>query len=817
MGLLPDVRYAVRALTKSPSFSMAAVFTLALGIAANTIAFTLLNALVLRPLPVPAAHRVVRVFPIDATGRRHNLFSSADARDYRAQASGFDVLAAYIPSDVTIGRSSRDTADVAPRPAVAYVVSQGYFDLVGFRPALGRLLEAADERAGSVQAVVISYGTWKGRFASDPGILGETIAVNGRPFTIVGVGPSTFAGTEPLVPDLWVPTSAQPVVAPGEGSLEDRDIEWLLLVGRLSGGVTRRAAADGLSVIARRLAVAYPGERRPRDVEVVAGTFFTLDPGAKPVIAVVMGIVGLVLLIACANVANLMLARAASRQREIAVRLAIGAGRWNIVRGLLVETVLLGLVAGGVALLLSEWTLRVLYASGQKLAPYPWTLALNLTPDWRVFAYTFLLALAGGAVFGFIPALQASSLRIASALHEDAAILGLRLSRSRVRNGLVIAQISCSLVLLIAAALLTRGLQHARALDLGFTASGVLYAEYDLEKAGYTKERAAQFSQQLRERAGRIEGVAVTGLTSHVPLHGGVRRTEVQLADAGAGRHPSITALYTVASPEYFEVLGIPFAAGRNFNSDDLAGRASTAIISEGLARRFWPSENPLGRTLRVTASTAPVTVVGVARDASTASIWREKEMSIYLPAAAGTDERRLHLLVRTGSDPAAAASALRQIAATLDPDLRFEAVPLDKLLSLWLLPSRVAAAGATVLGLLALALASIGIYGVLAYVVAQRTREIGVRIALGASPAHVIHLILGEGSTLIAVGVVLGVAGAGAGAPLLRTLLLDVSTIDPLAFGAASLALTAVALCACYVPARRAARLPPLVALRGE
>ena len=341
---------------------MAAVFTLALGIAANTIAFTLLNALVLRPMPVPAAHRVVRVFPIDATGRRHNLFSSADARDYRAQATGFDVLAAYIPSDVTIGRSSRDTADVAPRPAVAYVVSQGYFDLVGFRPALGRLLEAADERGGSVQPVVISYGTWKGRFASDPGILGETIAVNGRPFTIVGVGPSTFAGTEPLVPDLWVPTSAQAGgCAPAREALEDRDIEWLLLVGRLrrrhpprGRGRPQRDRPTARCCVSRRAATT--GRRGRRRYVLHAGS--GREAGD------------------CGGDGHRR-SRAADRVRQRREPHA-GQGRVEAARDRrtpgdrrgAVEhrarpargNVLLGLVAGGVALLLSEWTLRVLYA-----------------------------------------------------------------------------------------------------------------------------------------------------------------------------------------------------------------------------------------------------------------------------------------------------------------------------------------------------------------------------------------------------------------------------------------------------------------------
>jgi predicted permease len=816
MNPLPDVRYAVRTLAKHPSFSFAAIATLAIGIAGNTIAFTLLNALVLRPMPVPDADRVVRVYPVDAKGRRQNLFSHADVHDYLEQAAGFDVLAAYVPSDVTVGRSSRDVAEVEPRPGVAYAVSPGYFDLAGLHPTLGRLLGPSDEHADS-RAVVISFAMWKGRYASDTGVLGSTIAINGRPFTIVGVGPAAFSGTEPLVPDLWVPLSAQPVVVPDAGGFQNRDDGRLLLVGRLSRGTTRQQVAETLNVITHRLFAAYPGEARPLSVEVVAGTFFTLDPAAKPVVAIALGIVGLVLLIACANVANLMLARAASRQREIAVRLAIGASRWNIVRGLLVETLLLGVLAGAAALLISEWTLRVLYVQGEKFAPYPWTLALELTPDWRVFAYTFGLAAAAGAFFGFVPALQASSLRIASALHEDATLLGLRVSRSRVRNALVIAQVASSLVLLIAAALLARGLQHARALDLGFAATNVLYAEYDLEKAGYSREAAARFTHRLADRAARVPGVVVTAVTSHVPLHGDVKRANVQLADASGGQRPAASALYTVASPAYFDVLRIPIVAGRSFNGDDVAGRTSAAIVSEGLARRFWPTENPLGRTLRLASSAAPVTVVGVVRDASTASIWREKEMSIYLPASAAADYRQLHLIARMTSDQTSVAPSLRQIAATLDPELRFETVPLDRLLRLWLLPSRVATAAATVLGVVALILASIGIYGVLAYLVVQRTREIGVRIALGASRGHVLRLVLGEGSLLIASGVVIGVGSALAGAPLLKALLLDVSTVDPVAFGTATLALTAVALGACYLPARRAARLPPLVALRGE
>ena len=811
-----DLRYAIRVLTASPAFALAAVATLAIGIAANTIAFTLVNAILLKPMPVPQANRVVRLYPVLDNGRRGNLWSYPDYVDYRTQAKGLEVLAAYIPSDVTVGRSSRDAGPVEPRPALAYIVSPEYFDIVGAHSSVGRVLNFSDERPSAAPAVVISYAMWRTRFEADPGVIGETLALNGRPFTVVGVGPRDFAGTEPLVADVWVPLSTQPIVDPRSARLDDREFEWLLLVGRLSDRVTSGAAADTLQVIVRRLETSYPGKRRPQSIGVAPATFFMPDPGLKSFISLVMGIVGLVLLIACANVANLMLARAAARQREIAVRLAIGAGRWRIVQQLLTESLLIGLLAGGAALLISEWTLRVLYSIGVSLAPFPWTIVLDLRPDARVFAYTFALATSAGALFGIVPALQITAPGIAAALHEDGALIGARVSRSRIRNGLVVTQIACSLVLLIAAGLLLRGLRSARALDLGFNADHVLYTEYDLEKAGYSTELAARFTADLRERVSRLPGVTVTAVTSHVPLHGGIVRTDVRL-ERDASHSEPINVVYTVVSPEYFDVLRIRITAGRNFTDDDLSGRTSAAMVSEGLAARFWPGQSALGRTLVLASSKTPATVVGIARDTSSGAIWREKELSIYLPAKPSGDARKLHLLLRTQSDAAAVTPAVRRIASELDPDMRFEAIPLDTLLRMWILPSRVAAAAAGVLGLIALALASIGIYGVLAYVVSQRTREIGIRMALGANAGDVVRLVIREGTGLIAVGLVIGAVAAAAGAPLLRTLLFDVSALDPAAFAVASLVLTTVGLVACYMPARRAARVEPLAALRTE
>lgn len=371
---------------RAPSFSTAAVLTLAVGIAVNTIAFTLLNSLALRLMPVPSASRVVRVYPLYETGRRGNLFSYQDYLDYRSEAQGFEILAAYVPADVTVGRSSLDSGVVESRPGIGYVVSANYFDLVGLRPSLGRLFGDAGERESHVPSIVISHTMWQRRFGSDPAVLGASLALNGHVFTIVGVAPPGFHLTEPIVADVWMPLSSQPVALPASPSLERRDFAWLLMVGRLQPGVARQAAGSTLGVIARRLSAAYPGAERPRDAAIASGTFFTIDPGLRPIIALVMATVGLVLLIACANVLNLTLARATARQKEIAVRVAIGAGRWRIVRHLVAETMLVAMLAGGVGLMLSVWTLRALYSIGVGLSPFPWTIALSLAPDIRVFA-----------------------------------------------------------------------------------------------------------------------------------------------------------------------------------------------------------------------------------------------------------------------------------------------------------------------------------------------------------------------------------------------------------------------------------------------
>jgi len=810
--MLGDIRVALRTFAKQPSFACAAVATLALGIAVNTLVFSLLNSLVLRPMPVRDASRVVRVYPVDESGRTSNLFSYPDFLDYRAASPSFDTLAAYIPVDLTAGRSSLDGVAAMPRPTLGYVVTASYFDVTGLRASAGRLLQLSDERSRE-RVAVISHVVWQSRFNGDSRAIGATLALNGTPFTIVGVAEPRFAGTEPLVADVWVPISALSVAVPDAPALDRRTSYAFLVVGRMASGITRARAADGLTVVARRLAASYPSANRPASVVVARGAFFYLDPGLQPIIAAISAVVALVLLIACANVANLMLARAATRQREIAVRIAIGAGRARIVRHLIAESLVLSVTAGVVALILGEWALRALYGIGVGLAPFPWTIALDLAPDVRVFAYTTALAAVGAALLALAPSLQASSPHIVRALHRQGLTLAGGLRDSSLRDALVVVQIAASVVLLVGAGLLLRGLRAAEALDLGFTPRGAVYAEYTLRGAAYSAPRAAAFNSALLDAARQIPSITSVALTSHVPLHGGVRRGIVHYG--GGGDRDTAVTLATV-SPGYFDVLRIGFVAGRSFSQDDQRGSSSAVVISDGLARRFWPGESALGKTITTPESPLPHTVIGVVRDASTAAIWRDKEMAVYAPAEP-QDATDLQLIVRTNGDEAAVARELSTFAARMDPDLRFEVKPVSELLRLWMLPSQVAAGGAATLAFLALLLASIGLYGVLTFSVVCRLRELGIRMALGAEPRGVVTLVLRDAWRLVWRGVSIGALCAVLTAPLLGRLLFGIRPVDPVTLALVAAVLGVVAFAAAYAPARRAARLDPLAVLRVE
>jgi predicted permease len=577
--------------------------------------------------------------------------------------------------------------------------------------------------------------------------------------------------------------------------------------------VSPEAAESGLTVTARRLALAFPSPTRPTAVTVTRGTFFTIDPPLWPIIGLVFSIVALVLAIACANVANLVLARATMRQRELAIRLAIGASRWRVLRGLMVETLLLSLGGGAAGLLLTTWVLSALYPIGVSLLPFEWgSVVLDLSPDLRVFGYTFAIAAVAGVLLALVPGLQFSSGRISSALHNDAALVGTRVKRSTLRHGLVVVQVATCLALLTGAGLLARGLQRARALDLGFSVNGVVFTEYDLRRRGYSPGVADEYNRSLVDAARPAVPPGSVALTSHVPLHGGIVRAAIR----PEGRTESVTCIQTNVSGSYFSVLGMPLTAGRPFSDAESDGGAPVAIVSNGLAARFWPGGDPLDRRLTIEGVPVPLTVIGTVRDAANGSLWREKEMAIYLPAGLA-DPRTLHVIARTSGDPAALTGELRDRARRLDARVTFRATTLEQLLELWILPSRVAAVAAAVLGVLALALASIGLYGMLGYTVAHRTRELGIRIALGATRGDVVRLILRDGARLVLGGAAVGLLGALAIGRLLRQFIFDIGAFDPVAFLLVPLLLCAVSLVACYVPARRASRIEPLDALRSD
>jgi predicted permease len=807
--MLNDFRYALRGLRRAPTFTAAAGVTLALGIAVNTIVFTVIHSLAFRPLPVRAAQDVVRIYPVDAAGRRHNLFSHADYAELNGPAPGFEGLAAYIPAAVTAADGE------SPREALAYVVSASYFQLLGIGLSLGRSFSAQEEAdPGAGRVTVISHSLWTRRFDGRADVLGRTVAINGQAFAIIGIGPSRFMGTEPLEPDFWVPLSAHDVIEPGAGNLRGSAAGTLLIVGRLAEGISKEAAERSLSLAASRLPRGAPRPGRPVAVAVVAGTFFTATPELRPVIRLALGVVALVLVIACANIANLVLTRAAGRRRETTIRLALGASRARLARHLLAESLAIAAVGAMAGLLLSAWVLRLLYPLGVSLLPFRWaSVVLDLTPDVRVFGYTLVLALGAGLVIGLTPLVQASSSAIAAGLRDHNTVFGRQIRSSRIRDTLVVLQMALCLMLLAGAALAGRALRRSEALDLGFTAGGVVHASAGVERLAYTRAAAAELYRRLAERAGQLPGVEDLAFTTHVPLTGGVQRTVAGVE----GLDTSATACtYTAVSPGYFRTLRIPIVAGRDFTDREAAAGAPAAIISEALARRFWPGSSGLGRQVTSPRSAAPLTIVGVVRDATDVSLWREKEIALYLPASFSTS-RNLRLLVRTSGDPLAVAADLRREAAAYDRNLGFDAAPLTDVLKLWILPSRVAAISAVVLGAIALAMASIGIYGVVAYAASQRGREIGVRVALGASRGDIRRLVLADGVRLVSIGLVIGLAGAGVLARVIAAFLPAARAVDPVAFAAAAVVLVSVAMAACFLPARTAASVDPLVALRNE
>jgi putative ABC transport system permease protein len=807
-----DIRYGVRALVKKPVFTLVAAITLALGIGVNSAIFSVVNALLLRPpAGVERPEQVVLV-----TWEGSGLGPSyPDYLDYRDRNTTFAGLATFSPTILHLSNGGE------PERLPGALVSGNYFNTLGVKVTRGRVLIAADDAArGANPVAVISDDLWQRGFSADANVVGKSVKVNGYPFTVVGVAPPEFTGVETgRTIDVWLPLSmaaqADPTLADAAGSRVARG--WLRTFGRLKPGVNVAQAQAELSVVARTLEQTFPETNKGVSINVIPN--LGLGPrarsDARTFTTLLAAIAGLVLLIACANVANLMLARGRARQKEIGIRLALGATRLRLVRQLLTESLLLaglgGLLGGFLALWLGE-PLRNFVSFGRERYP-----ALNLTTDKNVLAFTLIIAVVTGLVFGLIPALHAVRTELTPIL-KNAPGGGQGRLRLRLNGFLVIGQIAFSLVVLIAAGLFIRTLQKTQAVPPGFNAEQVLTATVDLGKQGYSDSQGRQFYRQVSERIELLPGVRSVTVANTVPLSGTSWNTRVR-----ADNQPDAAPLqvdYNVIAPHYFATLEIPFISGRDFNSADDQQTPPVVILNETLARRLFPAENPLGRRVIRFIRGEPrfsLEVVGVVKDAKYRELTEPSLAQMYLPAL--QNYRPLTTLqVRTAGNPGNMLGAMTREVHAIDPNLTvFNAGLLADQLRNSLSPQRSVVALIGTFGLLALMLASIGLYGVMAYTVSQNTREIGIRIALGAQTRDVLKLVVKHGMLLTLFGVGIGLGVSFLLTRLTKSVLFGVTATDPLTFVVISLGMMLVALLACYIPARRATKVDPLVALRYE
>jgi predicted permease len=805
--LAQDVRYALRALAQQRTFACVAVLTLALGVGANTAIFSVVNAVLLRPLPYPAADRLVLVWT--TTGSGQSAAAWPEYLDWRAQSRSFEEMAVARHQSVTM------VGGAEPERVTGAFVTSTLFDLVGARAERGRTFRPEETEPTTTQPVaVISHGLWARRFGSDPAILGRTLVLNGQPRAVIGViGPEFESGRAPfdgwfMGTEVWLPVAD----FPNANGLARGQTE-LAVLARLRPGVTPAAAQADLAVVAERLQKAYPDTHARRTV-IVNPLHEELVSGVRPALLILLGAVALVLLIACANVANLLLARAAHRQRELALRSALGAGRRRLLAQLLTESMVLALAAGALGAVLGAFALRGLVA----LVPANVGLPASLGIDHAALAFTAGLSLLTGVVFGLVPALQASRPDLVAVLREGGRSVG-GAARRRFRDGLVVAEIALSLVLLVGAGLLLRSVLALQNADPGFRADRLLTMEFRLPTSRYTQPaQMAAFFRAILERMRAVPGVESVALVRAVPFsgNGGSSAYEVDgLAPPAPGREPRTQT--NIVSPGYFRTMGIPILQGRDVDERDRADSTPVAVVSATFARTVWPGQDALGKRFRLKDTAPWLTVVGIAGDIKHGSFVDAPMPQAY--TAHEQDPRIFACVVaRTTGDPMAAAAPIREAIWSVDAQQPVWRVrSMEALLTGARGPARALTILIALFAIVAMILAAVGIYGVMTYLVTQRTREIGIRMALGASARTVVGMVVGRGLALTLAAIAIGLAGAAALTRTLSTLLFGVGPLDPLTFAVAAAVLGGVALLASWLPARRAARVDPVVALAEE
>ena len=823
-GFRRDLRYALRTIAREPGFTAVVVVTLALGIGGTTAAYSAIDAILLRSAPVADPDRVVNAYMLyparvtanpaggDQVGNTSYL-DYADLRDSKV----LDGLAAFSGISLTLDTNG------TPERIDSQVVTGNYFDVLGVPAAIGRTFTPDDDRIGSpVRVAVLSYGTWQRRFGSDPTIVGRSVSLNGNQYTVIGVARRGFRGPElGDAAEVWVPMALQPQVRPpSAGSLrqrfpdmrllEARDVRWLSMIGRLRDGSSVAEAAASLDVIGRRLQTAYPESNRD-----ISATVMPLGAGpglrreARPLLRLLVVAVTLVLLIACANVASLLLARAVTRQREVAVRIAIGAGRGQLVRQWLTESIVLGVLGSVAALVVAYWAIPLLYG-------FLIVTGVDISLNMRVLAFTIAIGVTAGVIFGLAPVVQVIRPEAVTALRDEGGTVASGGRATRARSAFVVVQVALSLVLLIGAGLFLRTLQHAYAVSLGYSVDRMLIAT--IEPGDRYQPAAGQaFYTEVLNRLNALPGVAAAGAARVTVLSGASRTMAVSVDGRPLQQDRSnvIPVRANVVSDRYLEAMGIPVLMGRNFQSGDLPAAQKVVIVSRSLASRLWPNVNPIGQTL---ISASPLVVVGVVPDTVYRRTTDRQVLPVFYLPLSQNYEAAVTLHVRTTGDPMAILPAVRKVVSDIDSRIALVRPRLlEDEFSQSLTEERTMVQFVGGLSGIALLLAAVGLYGVMAYATRQRTPEIGVRLALGASPASILSMVVLRGLRLVAIGGTFGLVTAFVAVRFVRGLLFGVEPTDPVTWTAVVFTLTLVGLLACVVPARRAMRIDPVRALRNS
>jgi putative ABC transport system permease protein len=799
-----DLRYGARMLLKNPAFTAVAVIALALGIGANTAIFSVVNGVLLSPLPYPQPEQLAWVWLDNRRqGIREDITSYPNFLDWRDKNQTFQGMSPVRNLTVNL------TGVGEPEELRGASVGANFFQLIGVYPAQGRGFTAEEEQPGKDKVVILSHGLWRRRFGGDAGILNKTISLNGEPYTVIGFMPPGFQF--PSKAELWTP------LAPNERMRAARGAFWLPVVGRLKPGVTRAQAQADMDVIGKQLEQDYPNINAGYGVNVVP-LHEQLVGNIKWTLWVLLGAVGFVLLIACANVANLLLARAAARQREVAVRAALGAGRWRIIRQLLTESVLLAVVGGALGVLLAWWGLESLL----KLSPANLPRLDNIHLDTRVLGFTLGLSLLTGLLFGLAPALHTSQLELSETLKEGGRSGSGGRRAQRVRSVFIVAEIALTLALLVGAGLLMRSFWQLQQVSPGFRTDHLLTLQLSLPRTKYPEgAQAVAFYQQLQERLAALPGVESASAVSQILMPRVTSSSNFTIENRPQDpRAQQLELPVDIAQPNFFQTMGIQLLRGRAFAPQDARGQPAVALVNETFVKRYFPNEDPLGKRFTFgDGNNNPqwITIVGVVHDTKRQGLDEPIRMESWLPHAQNPG-RSMQVVVRTKGDPLALAGTVREAVWALDRDLPIPKIEtMEQILSESVAQRRLSMLLLSIFASVALLLAAVGIYGVMSYVITQRTNEIGIRVALGAQARDVLKLILGQGMKLALLGVGLGLVATLLLTRLLTSLLFGVSATDPVTFAGVALLLIAVALLACLIPAWRATKVDPMIALRYE